>query len=73
MCKSGGDIIDDQIKLCLCGFSLIGRTKDWFHCIPNGTIQTWEELKVKFLERYYANAQFVDRKVTITSFSQEEA
>lgn len=56
MCKPSGDISDDQVKLHLLGFSLIGHTKEWLQCILNGTIQTWKELKDKFLERYYSNA-----------------
>lgn len=73
MCKSVGDIIDDQVKSRMFGFSLIARAKDCFQCITNGTIQTWKELEDKFLKRYYFNAQFVERKIAITSFVQEEA
>ena len=43
MCKPT-DVTDNQAKLHLFDFSLIGRAKDWLQCIPNGTIQTWKEL-----------------------------
>lgn len=33
---------DDQVKLHLFGFSLIGRAKEWLQCLPNRTIQTWK-------------------------------
>lgn len=72
MCNPIFEITDDQIKLCLFGFLLTGRVKDWLQCIPNGTIQTWKELEDMFFERYYSNAQFMERKDAITSFSQEE-
>lgn len=67
------DVTDDQVKLCLFGFSLIGRVKDLLKCLPNGTIQTWKGLEDKFLEIYYSNAQFVERKAAISNFSQEES
>lgn len=72
MCKPSDDITNGLIKLCLFGFSLIGRDKDWLQCIPNGTIQIWKELEDKFLVRCYSNAQFVERKAAIFNFDQEE-
>ena len=41
------DITEDQVKLRLFRFSLIGRAKDWLLFLQNGTIQTWKELKDK--------------------------
>ena len=69
MCKPSGDITNDQVKFCMFGFSFIDRAKDWMQYIPNRTIQTWKELEYKLLERYYLNAQFVERKTTIMNLS----
>lgn len=72
MCKLN-EVIDDQIKLRLFGFSLMDQAKDWLKCILNGTIQTWKELEDKFFERYFSNAQFVERKVEISNYGQRES
>lgn len=73
MCKPSGDIINDQVKLCLFYFSYIGHANGCFQCIPNGTIQTWKELEDKFLECYYSNSHFVERKDAISNFVREES
>lgn len=39
MCRPA-EIMEDQVKLWLFGFSIIGRDKDWLPFLPNGTIQT---------------------------------
>lgn len=46
-------VIEDQVKLRFFGFSLIGRAKDWFLCISNGTTRTWKELEDKFLKIFF--------------------
>lgn len=66
-------VIDDQVKLCMFWFLLIGRVKDWLWGFPNGIIHTLIELEDTFLERYYSNAQFFERKTAISNFSQEES
>lgn len=38
------DVAEDQVKLQLFGFSLIGRAKDWLQCISNGTILNVERI-----------------------------
>ncbi|MCI04367.1 hypothetical protein A2U01_0025414, partial [Trifolium medium] len=72
MCRPDG-FTDSQIKLRLRRFTLIGRTKDWLRCIPSGTIYIWKELEDKFLERFYTNSQFLERKVEIIWFKQGES
>lgn len=49
MCQLEG-ITEDQVKLKLFSFSLVGRAKDWLLCLPNGVIKTWKKLEDKFLE-----------------------
>lgn len=54
------------------GFSLIGHMTNWLQYTINGTLHTWKELEYKFLERYYSNAQFLERKTTISNFAKKE-
>lgn len=71
MCKLT-DVTDDQVKLRLFGFSLIGSAKYWLLCLLNGTIQTWKELEDKFLEIFFTTSQFTERRAEIVNFKQQE-
>jgi len=48
-CVPLATVTESQKKLRLFAFTLTGRAKDWFLSLPSGTIQTWEELELKFL------------------------
>jgi hypothetical protein len=41
--------------------------------IPNGTVQTWEELELKFLEKYFLMSKYWDKKMEISNFKQGES
>jgi hypothetical protein len=46
--------IDNAIlKLKLFSFSLKGKAKEWLLYLPNGSINSWENLKEAFIKRYY--------------------
>jgi hypothetical protein len=64
------DVTEDQKQLRLFVYSLAGAAKDWLYCLPSGTFQTWKELEDKFLERFFTEEQFQERKAAITSFKQ---
>jgi len=49
LCVLPATITDSQKKLRLFPFTLTGRARYWLLTIPSGTIQTWEELELKFL------------------------
>jgi hypothetical protein len=51
---------------------LTGRAKDWLLTIPNGTVQTWEELELKFLEKYFPMSKYWEKKMEISNFKQGE-
>ncbi|MCI07973.1 hypothetical protein A2U01_0029043, partial [Trifolium medium] len=57
-------------RLRLFKFSLTGRAKDWLDTLPNGTIQTWQELERKFLDRYFPIHKFLERRADINNFEQ---
>lgn len=69
MCKPDGGT-ESQIKLRLFGFSLTRRENDWLQFLPSSTILTWIELEDNFLEIFFTNAKFVERKAKISNFSQ---
>ncbi|MCH84281.1 hypothetical protein A2U01_0005112 [Trifolium medium] len=54
-------------------YSLTGRAKDWLGTLPNGTIKTWNELRVKFLERFFPIYKFLEKKAEITNFEQGDS
>jgi hypothetical protein len=64
-CVQPATVTDAQKKLRLFLFTLTGRAKDWLLTIPNGTVQTWEEQELKFLEKYYPMSKYWDKKMEI--------
>ncbi|GAU28696.1 hypothetical protein TSUD_216030 [Trifolium subterraneum] len=46
-------VSESNKKLRLFPLSLIGRAKDWIDTLPPNTIATWDELELKFRERYF--------------------
>jgi hypothetical protein len=41
------------VKLKLFPFSLKGKTKDWLLSLPNGSINSWDNLREAFIKKYY--------------------
>ena len=46
-------ISEEQIKLRAFPFSLADLAKDWLYYLPSGSIDSWNELKRLFLEKYF--------------------
>jgi len=61
-CVPPATVTDDQNKLRLFAFTLTGRAKDWLLTLPSGTIQTWDELKIEFLEKYFHMSKYWEIK-----------
>lgn len=72
-CVAPGNITEDQKKLRLFAFTLIGRAKDWLLALPSGTIQSWDELELKFLERFFPMSKYWEKKHEISNFRQGES
>jgi len=72
-CVPPANVTDDQKKLRLFPFTLTGKAKDWLLTLPNGTIQTWEELELKFLEKFFPMSKYLDKKQEIANFRQGES
>jgi hypothetical protein len=66
-------VSESSKRLRLFKYSLTGRAKDWLDTIPPNTINTWQELEVKFLERYFPIHKYLERRQDITSFEQGDS
>jgi len=41
--------------------------------MPCGTIQTWDELELRFLEKYFPISKYWDKKMEIHNFKQGDS
>jgi hypothetical protein len=66
------DVTFDQAKLVLFKYSIGKTAKDWLFLLPSGIIQTWKELEDRFLDRFFTEEQYMERKKAIIEFQQEK-
>ena len=66
------EVLESDKRLRLFGYSLTGRTRDWLDALPSGSIETWDQLKREFLDRYFPTPKYLARKKEISSFKQQE-
>ncbi|GAU30407.1 hypothetical protein TSUD_364530 [Trifolium subterraneum] len=66
-------ISESDKRLRLFKLSLTGRAKDWIDTLPSNTITTWDELELKFLERYFPIHKYLERRNDITNFEQGDS
>ncbi|GAU40459.1 hypothetical protein TSUD_134610 [Trifolium subterraneum] len=66
-------ISESNKKLRLFPLSLTGRAKDWIDTLPPNSIATWDELELKFRERYFPIHKFLERRNDITNFEQGDS
>jgi hypothetical protein len=45
---------------------------DWLDALLSGTIETWDQLKREFLDRYFPTEKYLVRKKEISNFKQQE-
>lgn len=65
-------ITDDTIRLHLFLFSLRNQARSWLQSVSSGSIDTWEDMAVKFLAKYFSPATSVELKIEISTFRQNE-
>jgi len=65
-------VSESDKRLRLFGYSLTGKVRDWLDALPSGSIETWDQLKREFLDRYFPIAKYLARKKEISSFKQQE-
>ncbi|GAU22525.1 hypothetical protein TSUD_296450 [Trifolium subterraneum] len=66
-------VTESNKKLRLFPLSLTGRAKDWIDTLPPNTITSWDELQLKFRERYFPIHKFLERRNDITNFEQGDS
>ncbi|GAU10176.1 hypothetical protein TSUD_423190, partial [Trifolium subterraneum] len=66
-------VSESNKKLRLFPLSLTGRAKDWIDTLPPNTIASWDELELKFRERYFPIHKFLERWNDITNFEQGDS
>ncbi|GKE31374.1 hypothetical protein Tco_1450696, partial [Tanacetum coccineum] len=65
------NITVDQLMLGVFPISLTGVVSRWLRNEPSGSIKTWEDLKTKFLKKYYPPSQTAKKMEEINNFQQE--
>jgi len=58
--------------LGLFGYSLTSKVRDWLDALPSRSIETWDQLKREFLDRYFPIAKYLAQKNEISSFKKQE-
>ncbi|GAU10050.1 hypothetical protein TSUD_422990, partial [Trifolium subterraneum] len=66
-------VTESNKKLRLFPLSLTDRAKDWIDTLPPNTITSWDELELKFCERYFPIHKFLERRNDITNFEQGDS
>ena len=63
-------ITEEQIKLRAFPFSLADLAKDWLYYLPSGSIQSWNDMKQLFLERYFPASRVANIRKEICGIRQ---
>ncbi|KAK4389867.1 hypothetical protein Sango_2323700 [Sesamum angolense] len=50
-------ITDEQLNLRAFSFSLKDKAKDWLYYVLSGSIETWEDMKQQFLQRFFPTSR----------------
>jgi hypothetical protein len=66
------NVENDIVKLKLFPFSLRGKAKDWLLSLPNGSINSWDNLKEAFIKKYYLPIKILQNRNIILSFKQND-
>ncbi|XP_060962021.1 uncharacterized protein LOC115722590 [Cannabis sativa] len=66
-------VSDDAIRLRLFPFSLRERAKSWFISLPTHSINTWEELALKFLSKFFPPTKIAKLRADINNFTQHDS
>ncbi|KAL0284418.1 UNVERIFIED_CONTAM: hypothetical protein Sangu_2828500 [Sesamum angustifolium] len=63
-------VTEEQIKLRAFPFSLADQAKDWLYFLPSGSITTWNDLKRRFLEKYFPASRATTIRKEISGICQ---
>ncbi|GKB81647.1 hypothetical protein Tco_0948542 [Tanacetum coccineum] len=65
------NITIDQVMLRTFPMSLTGAASRWLRNKPSGLITTWEDIKIKFLSKYFPPARTAKKMKEINNFQQK--
>ncbi|KAK4381781.1 hypothetical protein Sango_2933800 [Sesamum angolense] len=63
-------VTEEQIKLRAFPFSLADQAKDWLYFLLSGSITTWNDLKRRFLEKYFPASRATTIRKEISGIRQ---
>ncbi|KAL0373146.1 UNVERIFIED_CONTAM: Retrovirus-related Pol polyprotein from transposon.6 [Sesamum calycinum] len=63
-------VTEEQIKLRAFPFSLADQAKDWLYFLPSGSVTTWNDLKRRFLEKYFPASRATTIRKEISGIRQ---
>nr|XP_027099083.1 uncharacterized protein LOC113718373 [Coffea arabica] len=63
-------ITEEQIKMRAFPFFLKDSAKDWLYYLPPGSITTWDQLKKKFLDKYFPASRAASLRKEICGIKQ---
>ncbi|XP_027174318.1 uncharacterized protein LOC113773921 [Coffea eugenioides] len=63
-------ITEEQIKMRAFPFSLKDSAKDWLYYLSPGSITTWDQLKKKFLDKYFSASRAASLRKEICGIKQ---
>nr|GEX62208.1 hypothetical protein [Tanacetum cinerariifolium] len=66
----GNGVTDDALRLYLFPHSLTRHATAWFDCLPNNSINTFEQMAKMFLEKYFPPSMVTKLINEITNFRQ---
>jgi len=67
----GPHFTQEEIKMRLFQFSLIGKAKQWYHMLPSNSIFTWRQMQQEFLDEFYPMGKTSDAIENIRLFQQQ--
>jgi hypothetical protein len=53
-------------------FSLRAKAKDWLLSLPNGSINSWDNLREVIIKKYYTSVKILQNRNNIYSFKQND-
>jgi hypothetical protein len=66
------NVENDIVKLKLFPFFVGGKAKDWILSLPNGSINSWDNLREDFIKKYYPLVKNLQNRNNILSFKQND-
>jgi hypothetical protein len=63
-------VTQDQMRVRIFPFSLLGKALQWFHSQPAETVQNWNALMKAFIKEYYSPGKTQSLRNKIATFAQ---